>query len=217
VLERDVTRLQHAVVRLFRAFDRERDGVRERLGEGWQRWCRDALPAASESGGAYCAAMVVRIPISVAALVRDGRVLLVHRHRSRRWYPDCWDLVGGHVESGEPPHQAVRRECLEELGVRIHDPQPMPMAVHDPTLDVRAFLVTRWDGEPVNAAPEEHDDLRWFQPSDLADVKLAHPASLSSILSAMYVASDERSSAVPRTNSGSADRCCPEWPLWSDP
>src|SRR6185437_2731894 len=128
------------------------------------------------------------IPISVAALVRDGLVLLVHRHPSRRWYPDCWDLVGGHIESGELPHQAVSRECLEELGVHVHDPLPIPMTISDPTLDMHAFLVTRWEGEPVNAAPEEHDDLRWFRPSDLADLKMAHPASLSSILSAVQVA-----------------------------
>ena len=134
--------------------------------------------------------MVARIPISVAALVRDGLVLLVHRHPSRRWYPDCWDLVGGHVESGELPHQAVRRECLEELGVHIHDPLPIAMTFSDPTLEMHAFLVTCWDGEPVNAAPEEHDDLRWFRPSDLANLKMADPASLSSILSAIQVATD---------------------------
>jgi 8-oxo-dGTP pyrophosphatase MutT (NUDIX family) len=134
--------------------------------------------------------MVAPIPISVAALVRDGLVLLVHRHPSRRWYPDCWDLVGGHVESGELPDQAVSRECLEELGVHIHDPRPIPMTVSDPTLDMHAFLVTHWEGEPVNAAPEEHDDLRWFRPSDLADLRLADPASLSSILSAVQVATD---------------------------
>ena len=133
--------------------------------------------------------MAPRIPISVAALVRDGLVLLAHRHPSRRWYPDCWDLVGGHIEPGELPHRAVSRECLEELGVHIHDPLPIPMAVGDPTLDVHAFLVTRWDGDPVNVAQEEHDELRWFRPSDLADLKLAHPASLSSILSAVQVGS----------------------------
>ena len=134
--------------------------------------------------------MAAQIPISVAALVRDGFVLLVHRHPSRQRYPDCWDLVGGHVESGELPHQAVGRECLEELGVHVHDPVPIPMTVSDPALDMHAFLVTRWDGEPVNAAPEEHDDLRWYPPSDLAGLKLANPAGLSSILSAVQVATD---------------------------
>src|ERR1700683_4213340 len=134
--------------------------------------------------------MAAQIPISVAVLVRDGLVLLVHRHPSRRWYPGCWDLAGGHVEAGGLPHQAVRPECPEELGVRVHDPVPIPMRVSDPALDMHAFLVTSWDGEPVNAAPEEHDDLRWFRPSDLADLKMAHPASLSSFLSAVQVATD---------------------------
>jgi 8-oxo-dGTP diphosphatase len=137
--------------------------------------------------------MVAQIPISVAALVRDGLVLLVHRHPSRRRYPDCWGLVGGHVESNELPHLAVSRECLEELGVHVHDPLPIPMTVSDPTLDMHGFLVTRWEGEPVNAAPEEHDDLRWFRPGDLADLKMAHPESLSSILSAVQVATGGRS------------------------
>ena len=134
--------------------------------------------------------MVAQIPISVAALVRDGLVLLGHRHPSRRWYPDCWDLVGGQVESGESPQEAVSRECLEELGVHVHDPVPIPMVVTDHALDMHAFLVTCWEGEPVNAAPEEHDDLRWFRPSELADLKMSHPASLSSIMSAVQVATD---------------------------
>ena len=132
--------------------------------------------------------MTAQIRLSVAALVRDGLVLLVHRHPSRRWYPDCWDLVGGHVEPNESPYQAATRECLEELGVHVHDPQPIPMTVGDPTLDMHAFLVTRWEGELVNAEPEEHDDLRWFRPSELVDLTMAHPASLSSILRAIQVA-----------------------------
>ena len=51
--------------------------------------------------------MVVQIPIAVAALVLDGQVLLVHRHPSREWCPDCWDLVGGHIETSESSHEAA--------------------------------------------------------------------------------------------------------------
>ena len=61
------------------------------------------------------------------------------------------------------------------------------MTASDPTLEMHAFLVTRWEGEPVNVAPNEHDDLRWFRPSELADVKMANPAGLASILSAIQV------------------------------
>ena len=126
-----------------------------------------------------------RIAICVAALVRDGRVLLAHRHPEREWYPDCWDLVGGHVEAGESAIGAIERECLEELGIRVVDPEPMPLRCSDPSLELHAFRVTRWSGEPVNAAPEEHDALGWFRPEELSDLTLADSTSLPDILAAV--------------------------------
>lgn len=136
------------------------------------------LVAAAEDAG------VSSHTVAAAALVRAGRVLLVHRHPQRRWYPNCWDLVGGHIEPGESPVDAVRRECAEELGIQIEDPQPIPMTVSDPGVEMHAFLVTRWHGEPVNAAPDEHDDLAWFAPEEIAGLHLADPASRAGLLSA---------------------------------
>ncbi|MGB3764895.1 MAG: NUDIX hydrolase [Ornithinimicrobium sp.] len=126
--------------------------------------------------------MSTPVAIAAAALIRDGRVLMAHRNPQRRWYPDCWDLVGGHIEPGESPEQAVIRECGEELGVRIFDPRSMPMAFTDPGIQMHAFVVERWEGEPINAAPDEHDRLQWFEPAELAHLKLADPASLPGIL-----------------------------------
>ena len=140
--------------------------------------------------------MPTRIAIAAAALVRDGRVLLAHRHPERRWYPDCWDLVGGHVEVGETAEQAVIRECHEELAIRIRHPRPVPMTFTDPTIEMHAFVVDRWDGEPVNAAPDEHDQLRWFAPDELAALKLADPAALPDIVE-MVRAQQERSELEP--------------------
>ncbi len=134
--------------------------------------------------------MGTRIPIAVAVLVRDGLVLLAHRHPLRRWYPDCWDLVGGHVERGELPVEAVVRECLEELGVRAHTPTPFPMPFSDPTLELHAFLVTSWEGEPANCAPDEHDDLRWFTPAELEGLTMADPVAIPSIQTAIARAAD---------------------------
>ena len=37
----------------------------------------------------------------------------------------------------------------------------------------------------MNAAPEEHDELRWFRASELAGLTLAHPASLPDIVNAV--------------------------------
>jgi 8-oxo-dGTP diphosphatase len=131
--------------------------------------------------------MVIQI---AAALVRDSRVLMVHRHPQRLAYPDSWGLSGGHVETGESPRDAVIRECQEEIGVQIHDALPLTMVVDDPNVRMHAFLVTQWTGEPHNIAPEEHDDLRWFSTDELMPVKHAHPEALPDIIRAIQMAAD---------------------------
>ena len=128
---------------------------------------------------------MTRIHIAAALLVRDGRALLVHRRPERAAFPDCWGLPGGHVEPGELPHQAVSRECIEELGTQICQPQRIPMTVEVPDVEMHGFLVTRWIGEPMNVAPEEHDDMRWFLPIELRRLSLAHPESLPDLLTAV--------------------------------
>lgn len=122
--------------------------------------------------------------IAMAVLARRGRVLLVHRHPDRRFYPDCWDLPGGHIEPEESPEEAVRRECLEEIGVTLRHVVRVPMTSSDPSLEVHAFKAVSWEGEPTNVAPDEHDDLRWFRPHELSHLTLADPASRQDIVRA---------------------------------
>ena len=119
--------------------------------------------------------------IVAALLVRDGRVLLCHRSAGRRWYPDVWDFPGGHVEGGESPVKALARELEEELGILIQEPGPELVRVVEAGIVLGIWLVERWAGDPVNAAPAEHDDLRWFDASQVADLPLAHPGYLSLI------------------------------------
>ncbi|MEI2776160.1 MAG: NUDIX domain-containing protein [Tetrasphaera sp.] len=117
------------------------------------------------------------VTIATAALVRDGRLLLAHRHPEREWYPDCWDLIGGHVEPGETPREAAIRECAEELGVAVLDPEPVMLPCDLPGLEMHHFLVTSWRGTPRNMAPDEHDGLKWFTADEIADLVLADPTA----------------------------------------
>lgn len=55
--------------------------------------------------------------VVAGALVAGDRLLLCHRSPTRRWYPNVWDLPGGHVEAGESEPEALRRELYEEIGV----------------------------------------------------------------------------------------------------
>jgi 8-oxo-dGTP diphosphatase len=125
-----------------------------------------------------------RHDVVAGALVRDGRVLLAHRSPARRWYPDVWDLPGGHVEPGESAGQALVRELAEELGVTVRHCTPAGR-IEAPGLQLAVWRVDGWDGEPVNRAPEEHDELRWCTAADLAVLSMAHeqyPTLLSGLL-----------------------------------
>jgi 8-oxo-dGTP diphosphatase len=117
----------------------------------------------------------------VTALLRDGnRVLLVHRSPRRRWYPDVWDLPGGHVEPGESPGTALARELREELGIDIVAPSGPPMhAFRADTLDMQIWLIEAWTGSPANVAPEEHDAIAWFTEDALGGLSLAHDSYLA--------------------------------------
>ena len=105
--------------------------------------------------------------VVVGALVRGDRVLLVHRSPSKRAHPGRWDLPGGGVEDCESEMGALARELREELGVQVatgstaHLCRVTVRPAGEPVL-LSAWLVRDWTGVPTNAAPEEHDDIRWF-------------------------------------------------------
>ncbi|MGC9669157.1 NUDIX domain-containing protein [Planosporangium sp. 12N6] len=65
------------------------------------------------------APLVLRLA-SVLLVNRDGAVLLQLREPDARIDPDRWGLPGGHVEPGEEPAAAARRELGEETGLQVH-------------------------------------------------------------------------------------------------
>ena len=117
----------------------------------------------------------------VTAVLRDGdRLLLCHRSPDRRWYPNVWDLPGGHVEPGEQPANALVRELAEEIGIQVLAPTGPPLVSLglDDEVDQWIWLLDRWDGPVRNTAPEEHDALAWVSIDELSTRPLAHPAYL---------------------------------------
>lgn len=51
-----------------------------------------------------------------AIIIADGKILLINRIKKDESY---WAMPGGGIELGESPEQAIKRECVEELGVRV--------------------------------------------------------------------------------------------------
>ncbi len=111
-----------------------------------------------------------------AAIIRDGKVLVVRR--ARKPALNLYTLPGGAVELGETLHEAVIREVREETQLVI---EPVALAgtrdviVRDAQKRVeRHFVIlcfaARWlSGEPV--LNEELDDARWLEPAALSGLK----------------------------------------------
>ena len=92
-------------------------------------------------------------------------MLLGRRAPDKRICPDTWDLIGGHLEPGETPAEALVREFREEIDIR--PTRFSEIAVIDFTPEAgrpvhyHLFRVDAFEGEPRLANPE-HTALRWF-------------------------------------------------------
>ncbi len=117
--------------------------------------------------------------VVAAVLVRGQAVVLCHRHPARGWFPNVWDLPGGHVDAGETEQEALRRECREELDITICATGRLIETVQESGIALSVYLVDEWMGEPRNAATQEHDQIRWFHAAELSDVHLADHRYLS--------------------------------------
>ena len=107
----------------------------------------------------------LRIREAVRALVIDphDRVLLVRFDFPAR---TVWALPGGGIDAGESPHDALRRELVEEIG--LHDPEIGPHLWN--RLHIFPFLngftpQPAFDWEQLNA--EYVFELRWWAVEEL--------------------------------------------------
>jgi 8-oxo-dGTP diphosphatase len=59
--------------------------------------------------------------ISAIILENDKGEFLLALRDNKSWipFPNHWDLIGGHVEEGETPEEALVREVKEELDIDI--------------------------------------------------------------------------------------------------
>ena len=105
--------------------------------------------------------------VAACALIdADGRVLLAQRPQGKAM-AGMWEFPGGKVEPGESLEVALKREILEELGIKIRVDDEFFNVDHDyPAKSVRLhfFNCTILEGE---AQPLDVADLRWVTPTDL--------------------------------------------------
>jgi 8-oxo-dGTP diphosphatase len=133
--------------------------------------------------------------VVAALIIQSQKVLLGLRSATRTFYPDVWDMFGGHVEPGEGHEETLVRELQEELGITPNQwkyLETLTFSLSEPSdqMTVHLFLVTSWKGTPFNRQPEEHSVIHWFSLAEAAQLRLADPIYPS--LFAQYLGSDPR-------------------------
>lgn len=124
--------------------------------------------------------------IVLAALIENGRLLMARRAGHKQHFPEHWDLVGGHVETGEPVEIALIREVREEVGVTAVAFRHLG-SFEDSQREItyQLYAVTGWSDGPPRLVGDEHTDLRWVPINGTRTIEpLAHPEILSLLLEA---------------------------------
>ena len=101
-----------------------------------------------------------------------GELYLQKRPEWKDIQPGKWDTaVGGHIDYGETPENALRREVCEELGITDFQPQFIEKYIFESTRERELVYVNRttYDG-PVSPSNEELDGGRFWT---LAEIRAA--------------------------------------------
>lgn len=103
------------------------------------------------------------VHVTASAIVTGPRGVLLHRHKRL----DRWLQPGGHIEPGEAPWHAARRETGEETGIaaRLTSHDPVHVDVHPGGrdhrhLDIRYLLHA--DGAEPDPPDSESQQVVWF-------------------------------------------------------
>ena len=78
----------------------------------------------------------------VGAVIKDGDRYLVGQRAANKSQGGLWEFIGGKIEPGETPEQALARECREELGIEIENERIVDSVVHEyPEKTIRLTLI----------------------------------------------------------------------------
>ncbi|MBQ7999659.1 MAG: (deoxy)nucleoside triphosphate pyrophosphohydrolase [Ruminococcus sp.] len=105
----------------------------------------------------------------VAALIWDDDKFMICQRPAHKVRGLLWEFVGGKVEAGENKEDALIRECMEELDVKISVRHVFMDVVHnypDLLVHLTLFNATIAEGTPKLI---EHNDIKWITPSEIAD------------------------------------------------
>jgi 8-oxo-dGTP pyrophosphatase MutT (NUDIX family) len=125
------------------------------------------------------------VGVSAVVVNEEGGVLLVHSKERGNWMP-----IGGMVEPGEEPADAVVREVFEETGVHVV-PERLVGVYDGPSVtymngDRVQYVTIVFRCRPIGGSPHVHDDentdVRYFPAGELPELRADHRRNIDHAL-----------------------------------
>ena len=111
----------------------------------------------------------------VGAAILDGCNVLAAKRSKVMYPPFKWEFAGGKVENGESHSEALEREIMEELGIKIKVGNFVADGIgedDDKRIVLHVYEAELMEGKPV---PREHSELSWVEIDRLSALEWAEP------------------------------------------
>jgi 8-oxo-dGTP diphosphatase len=103
---------------------------------------------------------------SIVFLNNANQVLLLLRDDKKDIpFPNCWDVLGGHVEEGETPRECIVREMNEEIGKRLEDPSLFNVYDMEDRIEYTFWQREDFDIDEIHL--NEGQRLKWFTEEEI--------------------------------------------------
>ena len=114
------------------------------------------------------------IPRTLCFLLHEDWILLLRLANDREGWAGKYNGVGGHIEQGEDPTSAARREIFEETGM-----EPVSLSLcgvviidtgRDPGISLYVYVGEMDDTPPTQ--PNKEGSLHWVKLSDVKELPM---------------------------------------------
>lgn len=110
-------------------------------------------------------------------VIKDGKILILQRHKDEDVYPNMWELPSGKRESLEPSETSLIREVREETGLDVKI--IMPFSVFDYQIEkpdeIRDSTQINFLVAPLSdniILSEEHQSFAWITKEEIDKYEL---------------------------------------------
>jgi 8-oxo-dGTP pyrophosphatase MutT (NUDIX family) len=100
-----------------------------------------------------------------AYIFNDQKQILLMKNQR-----NLWAIVGGHMEEGETPDEALKREVMEEASIEIDVICPFMVTTQDDSVIITSVAMYKSGDIKLS---EEHSDYKWL---DLDELEAFEPS-----------------------------------------